>query len=71
MAICTVNTKQRRIDPGVFNLKQFLNGTEQMIWEFTDTELYDGEDSLLNYDAFLVLSMGGKIDEASATCFTF
>lgn len=60
---CQCNTEQRRLTPGVFNLKQYLNGTETMVWTLTNRTTNGGECDLCDFDAFLVLSASGKIDE--------
>lgn len=58
---CKLLTEQRRLSPGVFNLKQYMNGTETTTWTL-DSRFYNGND-LSNYDAFLVISCGGEVDE--------
>lgn len=62
---CKCNVEQRRLTPGVFNLKQFLNGTETMIWEIPVDKciINDGTCNLANHDPFLTLCVGGEIDE--------
>lgn len=64
---CTCKVEQRRLTPGVFNLKQFLNGSETMIWTLDNCMTNEGTCDLKNYDAFLVLSVGGEIDEIMLT----
>lgn len=64
MAECQCNISNGLLSPGVFNLKQFLNETEEMRWTVSSRQLPGGID-LANYDAFLVLQRGnsGEIDE--------
>lgn len=64
---CNLVTDQRRLIPGWFNLKQQLNGTETMIWTMTDHLTDSGACDLCNYEAFLVLSSCGKVDEIRLT----
>jgi hypothetical protein len=65
--ICKCKVEQRRLTPGVFNLKQFLNGSETMVWEVDNCVINDGTCNLANYDAFLTLCVGGEIDEILLT----
>lgn len=64
MAECQCNISNGLLSPGVFNLKQFLNSTEEMRWTVSSRFLAGGID-LADYDAFLVLQRGnsGEIDE--------
>lgn len=64
---CTCKVSQRRLIPGVFNLKQHLNGSETMVWELDNCTTNQGTCDLRNYDAFLTLCVGGKIDEIMLT----
>lgn len=64
---CKCKVEQRRLTPGVFNLKQFLNGSETMVWEIDNCIINDGTCDLNNYDAFLTLSIAGEIDEIMLT----
>ena len=64
---CTCNIEQRRLTPGVFNLKQHLNDAETMVWKLTSRLTNNGELDLCDYDAFLVLSVNGVIDEIMLT----
>ena len=64
---CTCKVEQRRLTPGVFNLKQFLNGSETMVWELNNCVINQGTCDLKQYDAFLTLSVGGEIDEVMLT----
>lgn len=64
---CTCNVTQRRLTPGVFNLKQYLNEAETMTWRLTTHMTDGGTCDLCDYDAFLVLSVCGKIDEIMLT----
>ena len=50
---CTLNVDQRRLTPGVFNLKQHLNAAETMVWKLTSRLTNNGECDLCDYDAFL------------------
>lgn len=60
---CQCIVEARRLYPGVFNLKQYLNQTEQMVWKLTNTKIKSGERDLCDYDAYLSLCVGGQIDE--------
>lgn len=60
---CQCKVDQRRLIPGVFNLKQYLNNTETMVWTLDSMTANDGECDLCAYDVFLVLSNGDMIDE--------
>lgn len=64
MAECQCNITNGLLSPGVFNIKQFLNETEEMRWTVSSRQLPGGID-LANYDAFLVMQRGnsGEIDE--------
>ena len=64
MAECQCNITNGLLSPGVFNVKQFLNETQEMRWTVSSHLLPGGID-LANYDAFLVLQRGnsGEIDE--------
>lgn len=64
---CKCKVEQRRLTPGVFNLKQFLNGSETMVWELDNCVINQGTCNLANYDAFLVLCVAGEIDEILLT----
>ena len=64
---CHCKVDQRRLTPGVFNLKQFLNGSETMVWELDNCVINQGTCDLKNYDAFLTLCVGGEIDEILLT----
>lgn len=64
---CKCKVEQRRLTPGVFNLKQFLNGSETMVWEVDNCIINGGTCNLADYDAFLTLSVGGEIDEIMLT----
>jgi hypothetical protein len=64
---CKCKVDQRRLTPGVFNLKQFLNGSETMIWELDNCVINGGTCDLKNYDAFLTLCVAGEIDEILLT----
>ena len=64
---CTCNIEYRRLTPGVFNLKQHLNDAETMVWKLTSRLTNNGELDLCDYDAFLVLSVNGVIDEIMLT----
>jgi hypothetical protein len=64
---CTCKVDQRRLTPGVFNLKQYLNGTETMTWTVDNCLINEGTCDLKQYDAFLTLSVGGEIDEILLT----
>ena len=64
---CQCITNQRRLTPGVFNLKQYLNSAETMVWRLTDHTTNGGECNLCNYEAFLVLSASGEVDEVLLT----
>lgn len=64
---CKCKVEQRRLTPGVFNLKQFLNGSETMVWEVDNCIINDGTCNLNDYDAFLTLCVGGEIDEILLT----
>ena len=64
---CTLNIEYRRLTPGVFNLKQHLNSAETMVWKLTSRMTNNGELDLFDYDAFLVLSVNGVIDEIMLT----
>ena len=64
---CKCKVEQRRLTPGVFNLKQFLNGSETMVWTVDNCIINDGTCDLNNYDAFLTLSIAGEIDEIMLT----
>lgn len=64
---CTCNVAQRRLTPGVFNLKQFLNGSETMKWRLTTHYTDAGQCDLCDYEAFLVICVGGRIDEIKLT----
>lgn len=64
MAECQCNISNGLLSPGVFNIKQFLNSTEEMRWTVSSRYLTGGID-LANYDAYLVLQHGtsGEPDE--------
>lgn len=64
---CTCDVDKRRLTPGVFNLKQYLNNTETMKWRLTSHFTNNGDCDLRNYDAFLVLSVSGRVDEILLT----
>lgn len=64
---CKCKVEQRRLTPGVFNLKQFLNGSETMIWELDNCVINQGTCDLKQYDAFLTLCVAGDIDEIMLT----
>ena len=64
---CIFDISKRRLTPGVFNLKQHLNSTETMVWKLTSRLTNNGELDLFDYDAFLVLSVNGVIDEIMLT----
>lgn len=68
MAECQCNITNGMLSPGVFNIKQFLNETEEMRWTVSSRQLPGGID-LANYDAFLVMQRGnsGEIDEVLLT----
>lgn len=60
---CTCKVNQRRLIPAVFNLKQYLNNTETMIWTLDNTVINNGGCDLCDYDAFLIMYNGGIFDE--------
>lgn len=64
MAECQCNIATGMLSPGVFNIKQFLNETQEMRWTVSSRSLPGGID-LANYDAFLVMQHGesGEPDE--------
>lgn len=64
---CKCKVDQRRLTPGVFYLKQFLNGSETMVWELDNCVINQGTCDLKQYDAFLTLSVAGEIDEIMLT----
>ena len=60
---CKCKVNERRLTPAVFNLKQYLNGTDTMVWTVDNLLVNNGTCNLANYDAYLTLSVGGAIDE--------
>lgn len=60
---CKCKVDERRLTPAVFNLKQYLNGTDTMVWTVDNIVINNGTCNLVNYDAYLTLSVGGAIDE--------
>jgi hypothetical protein len=60
---CKCKVGERRLTPAVFNLKQYLNGTDTMVWTVDNIVINNGTCNLTNYDAYLTLSVGGAIDE--------
>lgn len=64
---CTCNVAQRRLTPGVFNLKQYLNGAETMKWRLTTHYTDAGQCDLCDYEAFLAICVGGRMDEIKLT----
>lgn len=64
---CTCKVEQRRLVPRVFNLKQFLNGSETMIWELDNCVINQGTCDLKTYDAFLAICADGEVDEIHLT----
>lgn len=64
---CKCITEQRRLTPAVFNLKQYMNMAETMVWEIDSCVINQGTCDLKNYDAFLVLCVGGRVDEVMLT----
>lgn len=70
MADCQCNIENGMLSPGVFNIKQFLNGTEEMRWTVSSRQLPGGID-LAKYDAYLVLCIKGRVDEILLTKSVF
>lgn len=67
MTECQCNITNGMLSPGVFNIKQYLNETEEMRWTVSSRFLTGGVD-LADCDAFLVLQRGdGEPDEVLLT----
>ena len=67
MAECICDIDTGLLQPGVFNIKQFTNGTETMVWTVSSRYLGESNIDLDNYDAYIVLSVNGVIDEVLLT----
>ena len=67
MAECICDIDTGLLQPGVFNIKQFTNGTETMVWTVSSRYLGESNIDLDNYDAYIVLSVDGVIDEVLLT----
>lgn len=60
---CQCITDQRRLFPGWFDLKQYANGTNKIVWNFTSHTINGGTFDLRDFDAFLLLSNNGRVNE--------
>ena len=62
----TCDVSSKRITPGVINLKEFENGTTSMIWTVS-SRYTTGLVDLNDFDAYLILSVRGHIDQIKLT----
>ena len=60
---CECKVLQRRLTPGVFNLKQYLNDTETMRWNLSSRYLDDAQTrDAADYNAYLHMYRDGKFN---------
>lgn len=68
MANCSCDVGKKLLTPGVFNLKQFLNGSEIMKWTLSSRYCENNNIDFMAHDAILVLQRGtGEPDEVLLT----
>lgn len=68
MANCSCDVGKKLLTPGVFNLKQFLNGAEVMKWTLSSRYCENNNIDFMAHDAILVLQRGtGEPDEVLLT----
>lgn len=68
MANCSCDVGKGLLTPGVFNLKQFLNGSEVMKWTLSSRYCENKNIDFMAHDAILVLQRGtGEPDEVLLT----
>lgn len=68
MANCSCKVDSKLLTPGVFNLKQFLNGAEIMKWTLSSRYAENNNIDFMAHDAILVLQSGtGEPDEVLLT----